>query len=162
MNWVASPIHYPPHPMKLPAGCINTDSGLAVATGNPWTKNLPNVGEVGPCHAGRPQALQDTCRREREEEPCIMGPIPSHGPHSALSRGENLQEREEAPRILGPIPSHGPHGALSRGENLQEREEAPRILGPIPSHGPHGTLSRGVKAAIKESTTMLQGIKDLL
>jgi hypothetical protein len=91
-------------------------------------------------------ALRDTCGREREqeEEPHIQGPIPSHGPHGALSRGrKSIGEWEEEPHILGPIPSHGPHGALSRGEALQEWEEAPCILGPIPSHGPHGALLRG-------------------
>ena len=87
MKWVASPLHYPPHPMKLPAGWINTDSGLAAATGNPWTKNLPNVARLVRVMQVVHKALQDTCRREREEEPRIMGPIPSHGPHGTLSRG---------------------------------------------------------------------------
>jgi len=41
------------------------------------------------------KALQDTYKRELEEEPCIMGPIPSHGPHSALLRGEELQKKSQ-------------------------------------------------------------------
>ena len=49
------PNSLPPTSNEATAGWINTDSGLASATDNPWTKNLPNVGEVGLCHAGRPQ-----------------------------------------------------------------------------------------------------------
>jgi len=150
------PNSLPPTSNEATAGWINTDSGLASATDNPWTKNLPRL--VGVMQVVR-NALQDTYRREREEEPRIMGPIPSHGPHGTLSRGEKLREREEAPRILGPIPSHGPHGALSRGGELQEREEAPRILGPIPSHGPHGTLSRGEELQKKNQPRCCEELK---
>jgi len=114
------------------------------------------------------------------------GPIPSHGPHSALSRGEELREREEAPRILGPYRPMA-HTAHSRGgENLyksgrrnpvywgpyhpwptrrtlegekiyRRAEEAPRILGPIPSHGPHGALSRGEELREREEAPHILG-----